>query len=69
MGLSTLILGSVDLPQGYLEGRFHAVYVYYANIPFNPLNGFYLMVGVIAVIVHQIICTIQRTGVFNRRRS
>lgn len=37
-GFVTIVIGCFQVGQGYLEGRFHDAYIYYANSPFSSLS-------------------------------
>ncbi len=51
-GLITLVLGGVEVGYGYVEGRFHAAYVYYANSPFAISNIIIASYGIVGCILH-----------------
>jgi len=56
MGLVTILAVSMQLTQGYLEGRFHSAYVYYASSLFDPLDILYFILTVSAILIHFTLC-------------
>lgn len=69
MGLLTIEFAGLDLVQGYMEGHFHAAYLYYSQTPFNPLEIIYLLMMVISGVAHQLLCPLQKTDVVRRRKK
>ena len=60
MGLATILFVSMQLAQGYLEGRFHAAYIFFAGSLFNPLYVLLYAWAISATFIHFSLCRISK---------
>ncbi len=52
LGLITFVVATVQLAQGYFEGRFHHAYIVSSGSMFNPLNNIIYIIVIASIFIH-----------------